>query len=207
MPASKILKRAIIKEGGLVQIGLKLSISSSKRLGDFRTRSCLPIVEPERSDHIRLFSKLPASKLPLYEEILTTFAARSPFEVTVESPVKTPSYRDHLIVICPVSSIDLTEIYSYLSKAFGDVIVLSRLTAFGGRYPTTVTQMNLLRPFEPCLVISPTQSPEKAAQIFQSAEEEFKSGLRVVKVIGIGMGVQKDRRTFYWKLFPFLGKT
>jgi hypothetical protein len=62
--------------------------------------------------------------------------------------------------------------------------------------------MNPLQPFEPRLVISPVQSPENAEQVFQSAEEAF-----IVKVIGIGLGVRKDRRPVYWKLFPFLGKT
>jgi hypothetical protein len=37
--------------------------------------------------------------------------------------------------------------------------------------------MNLLRPFEPRLVISLMLSPEKAEEVFQTAEEEFKSGL------------------------------
>jgi hypothetical protein len=73
--------------------------------------------------------------------------------------------------------------------------------------PATVTQMNLLRPFEPRLVISPMLSSEKAEQVLQTAEEEFKSGLGVVKVIGTGLGVQKDLHPVYWKLFPFLGKT
>jgi hypothetical protein len=67
--------------------------------------------------------------------------------------------------------------------------------------------MNLLRPFEPRLVISPMLSSEKAEQVLQTAEEEFKSGLGVVKVIGTGLGVQKDLHPVYWKLFPFLGKT
>jgi hypothetical protein len=106
-------------------IRLKLSRSCSKRLRDFKTRCCpTTIVEPERLDGIRLFSRLPASKLPFYEEKLLSIAARSSFKVTVEFPV-TARYENNLVVLCPVSSIDLTEIHSYLSKAFGDVIVLS----------------------------------------------------------------------------------
>jgi hypothetical protein len=57
--------------------------------------------------------------------------------------------------------------------------------------------MNPLQPFEPRLVISPVQSPENAEQVFQSAEEAFKAGLGIVKVIGIGLGVRKDRRPVY----------
>jgi hypothetical protein len=67
--------------------------------------------------------------------------------------------------------------------------------------------MNLLQPFEPHLVISPVLSPEMAKQVFRSAGEAFKGRLGIAKVIGIGLGVRKDRRPVYWKLFPFLGKT
>ena len=104
---------------------------------------------------------------------MLSIAARPPFEVTVQSPEPAP-YRGNLgkmrnkLVLYPVSSIDLIKIHSHLSKAFGDVIPLTRFKyADGGddRIPTTVTEMNLLRPFEPRLVLIPWLPPEKEESI------------------------------------------
>ena len=197
-----------------VRIGLKLDLYSSKRLIDFKAKCSSPIqVKPGLADNwdsLRLCSGLPASRLPLYEKILTSFAARSPFEVTPGPPVKA-SYipRDRSAVICRVSSVDLTEIHSYLSKAFTDLIILSGLSVYGkwGRYPTTSAQVSLHRPFEPRLVINAIDSSEKAERYLQRAQQEFKAGLGRLKVGGTVLGVQKARNCpVQWKIPPFLNK-
>ncbi|KAE9382012.1 hypothetical protein N431DRAFT_393769 [Stipitochalara longipes BDJ] len=188
-----------------MSIALKLDGLSSKRLDDLRAQCFIPSRALARRhdpvEYIILMHRLPASKRPLFEEILVSLASiRQSYQLAIGRPFITKGI-SHPSVSFDIESQETLQIHKKLSKSFKEV-------------PPIQLSPYYERKFRPKFTVDSKLTLEEAEQTLEKSLQRYKEGIESVTGIGLAFrlhppfrrGQRKYDPAFMfadWTVFPF----
>jgi len=171
------ISRAIHKEGGLIDIYLKLNDVGSHNFGRIRERCCEG-GEFKPLSYISLFRRFPASGRPFYQETISKFSqSQTPLEIKATYPFITTNRAKGMLHV-QVTGPLLKTLCQDLAVAFKGV----RTVETAKPTPPPVPRLKFL--------IRTGLSDEEVDKKLQFAKENFERGPRTATAVGLCLRLQ-----------------